>query len=68
MWKEEIAELEANQFASMEEVIEALIGKVLKKLEISSVDSTETKQFLEELFVSDLALQDELRKIINIRT
>ena len=65
-WKDEIAELEAIQFSSMEEAIEALIGKVLKKFEISSAGAEETRQFLEELFANDPELQDELRKILNI--
>jgi hypothetical protein len=63
-WKDELAELEASNFNSVEEAINALIDKVLIKLELDKVDSSETKQFLLELFETDPVLQEEIKNVL----
>ena len=67
MWKHEVSELENVEFATMDEALNVIIGKVLDRFGPNLTSRKETHEFLVELLSTDPGLQDELCGLLKIK-
>ena len=63
-WSDEIRQVLLSQFNSLEEVIEAIIDRVLARLSLADDKAEQTKQFLREVILSDKEILKALSGVV----
>lgn len=67
LWKNEVENLRARSFASLGEAWGVVVERVLDRMQLQGRARRDTAEFLELLFETDPALQDELQGLVKIK-
>ena len=65
-WEEEVSELSNQTFATEQDAVNAVIGRVVTRLKTPQKLVAETTKFLELMFATDPTLTEELRELVQI--
>jgi hypothetical protein len=66
-WKEEVQALEQTVFADMNQAVEALVERVLERLQLPPPARAETREFLLLLLDTDEEIKEELSGMLKIK-
>ena len=67
-WRAEIDGLKDSSFDSMEEAIQAIIDKVLKRLKLVDAGDQKLSAFLHSMIEMDPLLKEKLSRLLKIKT
>lgn len=67
LWQTEVKALADMQFANVTQVLEALVDKVLDRLQLSAQSRAETREYLKLLLDTDQDLKDQLCQLFKLK-